>query len=635
MKTDYCESLIRYNRRQTQEVDIGGVPLGNFLPVRLQSMTNTDTNDVNLTVQQVKRIVGEGADYVRVTVPNKRALENLAEVKAELRRAGVHVPLIADIHYNPELAILAAQVVDKVRINPGNYGFQRNRGGKAIDPAAFDAEPEKLKVQLTELLEVCRKHNTAIRIGTNHGSLSARILNKYGDTPEGMAESAMEFLRICRESNFEKVVVSMKASNTRVMVYATRLLVSKMKQENMFFPVHLGVTEAGEGEDGRIRSAAGIGSLLSDGIGDTIRVSLTEDPEREIPVAKKIVDYITRRADHETVEDFGNYPLDPCHYNKKNSDQVGKTGGKNPPVVVHVLHEGASLEKLKDIGWMYTPDSGWEFHDLAPDYLFTRDWPASVPLPDEKKIILPFDDSMSPGQGCFLLTLDEYLDRGKEIKAVKFVQADASDLRFEVIDRLRGDTNIILVIDSRNRNSAADQRAAVFRLMNRGCPVPVIFRKCYHESGKEELQVKSALDLGTLFIDGLGDGIWLENQGDLRDGDIVSASFGILQATWVRISKTEFISCPSCGRTLFDLQSTTKKIRERTSHLKGLKIGIMGCIVNGPGEMADADYGYVGGAKGKITLYKEKEVIRKNVPEEDAVNELIGLIKENGDWVDP
>jgi len=439
------------------------------------------------------------------------------------------------------------------------------------------------------------------------------------------------------EEDFKNTVVSMKASNTRIMVYATRLLLSKMKAEGMFFPIHLGVTEAGEGEDGRIKSAVGIGTLLSDGIGDTIRVSLTEDPEKEIPVARKIIDHIVSRSGHDAIEGFENYPINPYEYKKSLTDSIDNIGGKNPPIVIQSVRGEIDLATLKELGWIYSNTKGWSISDLAPDFLFIENWPGSIPLPKGKNVILSFQDHRSEnweGKCCFM-TIREYLANDESFNAIQFILVNSIEINSEFIEKIKNEQNLILIIESSNKNSLADMRSAAFRLINQNCKTPIIFRRKYNESLKEDFQLKSALDLGSLFIDGIGDGIWLENDAGIDDVDIASTSFGILQACRVRISKTEFISCPSCGRTLFDLQETTKKIRERTAHLRGLKIGIMGCIVNGPGEMADADYGYVGGARGRITLYKEKVVIKNNVPEENAVNELIELIKENGDWVDP
>lgn len=637
MKTDYCTDFTSYHRQKSWEVTLGKIPMGNSHPIRIQTMTNTDSNNTEATVKQIINIVRQGADYVRLTVPNLKSAENLSAIKDELRKANVSVPLIADIHFNPELAVVSARYVEKVRINPGNYGFRGKSEEGSNNSEQFDAEHAKLREQFVALLEVCKKYSTTIRIGTNHGSLSSRILNKYGDTPEGMVESAMEFLRICKDEKFFNTVVSMKASNTRIMVYATRLLVSKMKSEDMFFPIHLGVTEAGEGEDGRIKSAVGIGTLLYDGIGDTIRVSLTEDPENEIPVARKMIDHIASRSDHEEIEGFGNYPVSSYEYAKNLTEGVENIGGENHPRIIQTVRGEIDLMKLRELGWIYSDASGWSFSDLAPDFLHLEDWPGSIPLPEGKSIILSFKNHGSEtweGKNS-MMSLQEYFAYGRTEAAIQFVSVNAFNINSEFIEKIKADHGLVLVVESNNKNSLADLRSAAFRLINHQCKTPVVFYKEYKGLLKEDFQLCSALDLGGLFIDGLGDGIWLDNHEGLNDREVVSTSFGILQASRVRISKTEYISCPSCGRTLFDLQDTTRKIRERTSHLRGLKIGIMGCIVNGPGEMADADYGYVGGARGRITLYKEKKVIKKNVPEENAVSELIELIKENGDWVDP
>jgi (E)-4-hydroxy-3-methylbut-2-enyl-diphosphate synthase len=428
----------------------------------------------------------------------------------------------------------------------------------------------------------------------------------------------------------------MKASNTHIMVQATRLLISKMNDEDMDYPVHLGVTEAGEGEDGRIRSAVGIGALLADGIGDTIRVSLTEDPELEIPVAKKMIDYLKLRLHHKPVPSFGDYPIDPFHYTRRITDPVGILGGKNVSGVFHSLHGPVNYENLSRIGWRFSEKKGWHFTDLAPDFLIVDQWPLEMP-PPKNRGILTQQDHEHPAAAKIqkIMTFDQFISQKEPVSEIHFVSVSASRIDHETIQHLRQNDQTVLILETDHPNGYADQRAALFRLINDGCRLPVVLKRRYYEYEGEDLQLKASMDLGGLFIDGLGDGIWIENTGEVPDEIIVSAAFGILQAGRVRISKTEFISCPSCGRTLFDLQSTTRKIRERTQHLKGLKIGIMGCIVNGPGEMADADYGYVGAAKGHVTLYKEKNVVRKNVPEHEAVDALISLIKENNDWTEP
>lgn len=633
----FCTDLLRYSRRVTEVVNIGGLPLGGDDPVRIQSMTNTDTSDVIATVRQIIKIAKEGADYVRLTAPGKKEAEALGDILVELLKRSCSVPIIADIHFNPNVALMAAEVVDKVRINPGNFVDKKQFKQIEYTDKSYQKELLDLREEFLKLLKVCHDNNTALRIGTNHGSLSDRIMSHYGDTPEGMVESAMEFLRICKEVNFHQVVISMKASNTRIMVYATRLLVKKMKEEGLNYPLHLGVTEAGEGEDGRIKSATGIGALLADGIGETVRVSLTEDPELEVPVARKLVDYVKQREGHAAILPFGDIPIDFYAYKKRPTFSLLNMGCEYVPVVLYAMIK-PDRESLKAIGWNYNNATGWNFSDLSPDYLVISSWPSDLPAPKGKGIIKKYDQSVENINGLetgTYVVLDNTSAKIPLDFQVCFLEIKASDLTGDQIDQIRQHKNVIIVLDTDNTNGYADQRAAIFRLMNAQCQHPVILKRHYSENFKEDFQLKAAADLGGLFIDGLGDGIFLDNQGDVQNRDIAATAFGILQASRVRISKTEFISCPSCGRTLFDLQSTTRMIRERTAHLKGLKIGIMGCIVNGPGEMADADYGYVGTGRGRVTLYKQKDVVVRNVPEEKAVEELIELIKKNGDWVEP
>lgn len=591
--------------------------MGGQHPIRIQSMTNTLTSDVKATVDQIARISAGGADYARVTVPARKDADCLEAIKAELVKLNCNIPLVADIHFNPTLANISAAIVEKVRVNPGNYIDKKLRDADSYSDEEYNKELNRLREKFVELLKICRQYGTALRIGTNHGSLSDRIMSRYGDTAEGMAESAMEFLRICHQEKFDHVVVSMKSSNTRVMVYATRLLLTKMEEEGMEYPLHLGVTEAGEGEDGRIRSAVGIGTLLADGIGETIRVSLTEDPEDELPVCKKIVSLIKEREGHETIPPFGSIPIDPYSYNRRLTLKVGSIGGEQLPVVVGRVPD---RKTLSGAGWIQDEPGKWTSTDMAGDLL----------VPDDNNILFNPHNK----EEYFLISWED-LDK-REQKGMLAVQILAKDLDAEKIAMLKNRSDIVLILESKNANRFADFRAAIFRLLNQGCKLPVILRAVYAEKERELFQLRTSLDFGGLFIDGLPDGIWLENTvSNISVKDALETAFGILQASRVRVSKTEYISCPSCGRTLFDLQTTTRKIRERTSHLKGLKIGIMGCIVNGPGEMADANYGYVGAGKGKVTLYKEKEVVRKNIPEKEAVNQLIELIKENGDWLDP
>lgn len=630
----YSPDFLLYKRRSTREVNIGGVPLGGSHPVRLQSMTNTPTSDVLATVKQIIAIAAEGADYVRLTVPGKKDADALPEIVAELSRRNCIVPLVADIHFNPKLALISAEVLDKVRINPGNYVDKKNFKLVEYTTEEYQEELSRLRVRFKELIETCRRHGTALRIGTNHGSLSDRIMSRYGDTPEGMVESAMEFLRICMEEDFHDVVVSMKASNTRVMVYANRLLVVKMLEEGMDFPLHLGVTEAGEGEDGRIRSAVGIGTMLADGIGETIRVSLTEDPELEIPVARLLRDYIAGFQSDIPISPFGEYPIDPFHYNKVKSHPVANIGGENVPVVIHRFLQNPQAEDLKRIGWYHTPEGSWEFSDQAADYILVSGWPDGFPAPPPNRVLISGNGSDIPNT-CRVYSSSDLTGGKIPTGNMAFLSIDAGALDDSMINRLRNREGLVIFLETGHANPFASLRAAMFRMINARANLPVILCREYQLDDAEALQIRASADLGGLFIDGLADGLCISNSANIPENKINAVSFGILQASRVRMTKTEFISCPSCGRTLFDLQETTRKIRSRTGHLKGLKIGIMGCIVNGPGEMADADYGYVGAGKGRITLYKEKEVVRRNIPADEAVEALIDLIRENGDWVEP
>ncbi len=638
MRKEKHENLSGFNRRKTVTVMIGDVPLGDDFPVRVQSMTNTNTRDTEATVEQCIRIIRAGGDFVRITAPTLKDAENLANIKNELVKRGFKQPLIADIHFNPAVAFKAASLVEKIRINPGNFTDRKKFENLTYSDEEYRAEVEALKEKFIPLLEECKKHNTSLRIGTNHGSLSDRILSRYGDTPEGMAESAMEFLRICREQNFDQVVLSMKASNTRIMVQATRLLVKKMESENMHFPLHLGVTEAGEGEDGRIKSAVGIGALMAEGMGDTIRVSLTEDPEVEIPVARKLVEYFEEKESEPQQLFTKSVPFDPYSYTRRKSRETGNTGGSNVPVVIAEINQ--QVIPFHYFGWHRKISSNtWKFDDQAADFLLLHEIPENFLLPEEKGIIFSWQNwqrIIDPPPNCYpLLTGEEYINTPVLPDRMKFVEVPTEQLSIQVIEHLKEDENLILIAQAHHSRGFTEHHRIFMELMKTGCDVPVIIKKKYSEDDPESFQLKSAADTGGLFLDGLGDGLWLQNDGDTDIKRINATAFGILQASRVRVTKTEFISCPSCGRTLFDLQETTAKIREKTAHLKGLKIGIMGCIVNGPGEMADSDYGYVGAGQGKITLYKEKNVVKRNVPEKNAVEELVQLIKENGDWTDP
>lgn len=611
--------FFNYKRRNSSIAKIGNTPLGGGNPIRIQSMTSTNTNDTESSVEQTIRIIEAGADYVRLTAQGVREAENLKNIKEELRKRGYNTPLIADIHFNPRAAEAAAKYVEKVRINPGNFvDGAKVFEGKEFTDEEYAIEIQKIRTKLTSFLNICKEHNTAVRIGVNHGSLSDRILTRYGDTPEGMVESCMEFLRICLEQNFTDIAISMKASNTIVMTKAVRLLVQKMEEEGLSFPLHLGVTEAGDGEDGRIKSAVGIGALLSDGIGDTVRVSLSEDPEFEVPVAKKMVNYILERANHPEIKATLNPSFSPFSTVKRKTYNVENIGGDKLPIVISNRSNG-----------------NFEFNvHFLPDYIYVgKSLPAEAPR--SIPAIIDFEGWIGD-KNTFPLFNKNNFDKIKDNKAaIKFLQISYPDLSDDVISLLKSDKSIVVIISTNHKNGVGEQRAFIHTLMNNDCATPVILNRKYPENEAEDIQIKAAIDCGTILLDGFGNGIMLENEGNIPQKDIDSYSFGILQAARVRTTKTEYISCPSCGRTLFDLQSTVARVKESTSHLKHLKIGVMGCIVNGPGEMADADYGYVGAEKGKISLYKKQDLIEKNIPSEQAVERLVQLIKSHGDWVDP
>ena len=584
-----------FNRRPTHVVRIGNFEMGGINPVRIQSMANTNTNDIENSVKQCLRIVSAGADLVRFTTQGIKEVESLKLIHQALRSQGCQVPLAADVHFNANVADLAAKHVEKVRINPGNYvsGIKSDLTTDYTDEE-YTLEYEKIRTRFIPFLDICKTHNTAIRIGVNHGSLSERMLNRWGNTAEGMVESCMEFLRICIEVDFHRVVISMKASNTVMMIQAVRLLAERMESEDIHFPLHLGVTEAGDGEDGRIKSAVGIGALLAEGTGDTIRVSLSEEPEAEIPVAKLLRDYIAQRENHPMIVLKSDNPVSLKPFTRRKTYAVRNIGGENIPVVISkpVNHP-----------------------TLKADYILNGETIAN-----------------SEGE-IFKIHIPENLTRSDE--TVSFLRMNYSQLTPEIISHLKSSKKTVILLETSHINPVGEQRAFIHTLIAEGCETPVIAAGRYGENDLEDLQIKSAADLGVIFVDFLADGIFLDNEGTASNEDVLSVSFGILQAARVRVSKTEFISCPGCGRTLFELQSVIARIKAKTSHLTGLKIGIMGCIVNGPGEMADADYGYVGAARGKVSLYKKHECIEKNVPAEEAVEKLIDLIKANGDWKEP
>jgi (E)-4-hydroxy-3-methylbut-2-enyl-diphosphate synthase len=651
----YCNSLTHYSRFQTREVRVGNIGIGGSNPIRVQSMTTTDTMDTVKTVEQSIRMIEAGCELVRITAPSINEARNLENIKKELRRRGYSTPLVADIHFTPNAAEVAARIVEKVRVNPGNYADKKKFEHIEYTDTDYNEEIERIRERFTPLVKICKEHGTAMRIGTNHGSLSDRIMSRYGDTPLGMVESAFEFLRICEENNFHEIVLSMKSSNPIVMVEAYRLLVNKMLETGRNYPLHLGVTEAGEGEDGRIKSSIGIGTLLEDGLGDTIRVSLTEDPEFEIPVAKRLVERYSKRSEKiitSNADVFSQHPdrkrqdfelptlnFSPFEYKRRETIAVKNIGGHNVPRVIADLSQKQKFTRATffSIGHNYSvPLDKWSAADQACDYIFLGDNVIDFTPPETLGLIYNYSTwkNLSDKKNCFpLFTADEFSAANEKSEELNFVIANiTSNLKPQT-----SDFPAVLILETSNEHGMAEQRRIFFELLAKNIHSPVIVKRNYENASNEQIQLYAATDVGALLVDGFGDGVWLTNVSELRTHNyklINTTSFGILQATRTRISKTDYISCPSCGRTLFELQETTARIRAKTNHLKGLKIAIMGCIVNGPGEMADADYGYVGTGVGKINLYKGKEIVRRNVPTEEAVDSLVDLIKENGDWVE-
>ena len=608
-------NYFNYNRRQSSVVQIGNKQLGGNNPILIQSMANVSTLDTNACVEQAIRIIDAGADYVRFTAQGVREAENLGVIRQELTKRGYTHPLVADIHFNPRAADAAAQVVEKVRINPGNYVDSKVFNIRDYSEEEYNSGIEKIRERFIPFLNLCKQHNTAIRLGINHGSLSDRIMSRYGDTPEGMVASCLEYLKICREEDFQHVAISIKASNTVVMVQTVRLLVKTMDAEGMSYPLHLGVTEAGDGEDGRIKSAVGIGTLLHDGIGDTIRVSLSEEPEAEVPVARKLVDYIQERAGANHVEGSISPEFNNVKPARRISRDVCGIGRGGIPVVISDRSYGLNFEFNQE---------------AKPDYVYvgTED-PDN--LPDNMQLLVDAH-VWKPRANVFPYFI---ASDAKELKnydsPLKFIRLTYADLNDQTLEVLKSDKAVVVILSTHHANGLGAQRAFMHKLLSSGCDVPVILHREYHETDIESLQIKPAADMGAMILDGFCDGIFLNNtKGDALATD--NCMFCILQATRARISKTEYISCPGCGRTLYNLQTTIARVKKATSHLKGLKIGIMGCIVNGPGEMADADYGYVGAGVGRISLYKGKECVQRNIPENEAVERLVELIKENGDW---
>jgi (E)-4-hydroxy-3-methylbut-2-enyl-diphosphate synthase len=600
-------------------------------------------------------MVNAGCEYVRITAPSINEAKNLENIKKELRLRGYTVPLIADIHFTPNAAELAARIVEKVRINPGNYVDKKRFEQFEYTDAEYRAEIERIRKRFTPLVKVCKEYGTAIRIGTNHGSLSDRIMNRFGDTPLGMVESALEFVRICEDNDFHDIVLSMKASNTQVMVQAYRLLIQKMEEEGMNYPIHLGVTEAGGGEDGRIKSAVGIGALLEDGIGDTIRVSLTEDPEYEAPVAISLANRYKQRANHAPIKPVERIPINPIEYKRRYTVEVEGIGDSNAPVVIADFSSKKinSQKDLTDIGYKYDEKTDkWSLAEMAADIIYLQKTDVGFNLPENIKLVLDYEEWLnvkSKKMRYPLLDTQQFLHHNIYSEQLNFLKIVINDLSSDLIKKIKAKPNIVLIIGTNNEHGMAEQRRLLFELIGNEITNPVVLKRDYKNISSDELRLYASTDLGTLLIDGFGDGVWItSNELDKPKNSLYSSKFagreskekfinrtlfGILQAARVRISKTEYIACPSCGRTLFDLQETTDMIRKRTEHLKGVKIAVMGCIVNGPGEMADADYGYVGSGVDKITLYRNKDVVKRSVPAENAVDELIELIKEDGNWV--
>ncbi len=628
----YCPSLTTYQRLPTRCVNVGNVGVGGENPIRIQSMTTTNTMDTKNTISQSIRMIEAGCEIVRITAPSIKEAENLKNIKAGLRKRGYDTPLVADIHFTPNAAKIAAKIVEKVRINPGNFADRKNFKTYEYTDQAYINELERIRDRFVPLVRICKENGTSMRIGTNHGSLSDRILSRYGDSPIGMVESAMEFIRIAEDEGYKDIILSMKSSNTQVMVQAYRLLVHKMNKEEMNYPLHLGVTEAGEAEDGRIKSAVGIGTLLEDGLGDTIRVSLTEEPEREIPVAKILVNRkMSMGSDGKKIRTIDSLPYDPFFYKRRKTNLVINFGEEQVPRVIGDLSSKNAIcrDDLAPFGYIYaSKEDKWHISDQAIDYLYLGKKNINFEIPGRLRIIFDYKDGIRDFSDLVYFKKSQ-LDfiPSNEVALLSCKDSD------NVFERLKLLPKCIVVLETDNMSAYSSLRQFFMDCIEYGILNPIIIKREYNNLIDENTLIYAATDIGALQIDGFGDGVWINtSHGNSFSNEI---SFGILQASRTRISKTEYISCPSCGRTLFDLQETTEKIRSKTDHLKGVKIGIMGCIVNGPGEMADADYGYVGTGPGLISLYKGQNVVEKNIKAENAVAALIDLIQKNGDWQEP
>lgn len=639
----YCPDLFSYKRYLTREVFIGDVPMGAHHPIRIQSMTTTDTMDTMATVAQTIRMVEAGCEYVRITAPSIKEANNLAVIKKELLARGCRVPLVADIHFTPNAAEAAARIVEKVRVNPGNYVDKKKFEQITYTQFEYEEEVERIRKRFLPLINICKEYGTALRIGTNHGSLSDRIMSWHGDTPMGMVESAMEFIRMCEAENFHNLVVSMKSSNTQVMVQAYRLLVATMTKENMNYPLHLGVTEAGDGEDGRIKSAVGIGTLLEDGLGDTIRVSLTEEPELEAPVAKALAHrYESRAIESKPTANPVTIPTkyNPYIHQRRITNAVTNVGAHHVPIVMADFSAEPLIAELQlaSVGYIYSAIlDKYSLTDLAVDWIYLGSHVPQFNLPGNLRKVVDvsaLDKFQHIENTIPMLPVNVYLEGVNLETPIHLISGTGAEFQPEIFEKIKNDSKAIICLKANENDTYADLRAFFFELENKNIHCPVIVHRSYEEKDLTKLQLHAATDFGALFIDGYADGLAITSTQKINSRAINSIAFGLLQASRMRISKTEYISCPSCGRTLFDLQETTQLIRSKTDHLKGIKIGIMGCIVNGPGEMADADYGYVGAGPGKITLYRGMDVVRKNVNTADAVDGLIEIIKEDNLWVE-
>jgi (E)-4-hydroxy-3-methylbut-2-enyl-diphosphate synthase len=647
----YCPSLTAYERRRTITINIGDIPMGSDYPIRVQSMTTVDTMDTQGSIDEVIRMVESGCEYVRITAPSVKEAQNLENIRKGLHKLGIQVPLIADIHFTPNAAELAARIVEKVRVNPGNYADRKRFEVIDYTDASYAAELERIREKFIPLVRICKEYGTAMRIGTNHGSLSDRILSRYGDTPLGMVESALEFLRICEEFNYYNIALSMKSSNTQVMVEAYRLLVQRLDEEGLKpYPLHLGVTEAGEAEDGRIKSAVGIGTLLEDGLGDTVRVSLTEAPEKEAPVARALIERYTTRASHAPIEPVDRCPINPFQYTRRDTREVYNIGHLNVPRVIadYSNIDVQQLDDLKSIGHFFLPvPDKWAMNDQGADFIYTGQNPAPFMLPNGLREILDQTQWQAHPERHIkfpLFDVSEWNAATETSSELNFIKGDIHTFEEPFLNHISAKNNIVLMLHTHNAHVMPEMRRFFYKLTELKIKVPVIIQRGYNTDLDDKLTLYSATDIGGLLVDGFGDGTLLSPEFPVGTSHAEklkaaasynSIAFGILQAARTRMSKTEYISCPSCGRTLFDLQETTAMIRKHTEHLKGVKIGIMGCIVNGPGEMADADYGYVGMGKDKIALYRGQEVIKRSVHSSKAVEELIELIREDGRWIEP